>query len=218
MFLFDINEILITILGYNISYLEAVGTIFGFICVYLVTKEKISSWPIGIINIIFFFILFYQIRLYSDMLLQAIFFVLSIYGWYKWKKPEKGLENKNNELKITTLSGFHRLLIGFIVASATFGLYLFMKEIHLILPTLFPEPAAAPLRDAFTTVTSVTAQWIMCKKKLESWMLWIAVDAVAFIYYFQTGVALVGIEYILFFCLAIYGLFKWLNEYKGYVS
>ena len=216
MFLFDINEIAVTILNYPMSYLEIIGTLFGVVCVWLVVKEKILSWPIGIVNIIFFFILFYQIRLYSDMMLQVVFLFLSIYGWYKWKKPSKGLENKNNELKITLLTGKQRLLILILISLLTYFLYLFVKDIHIILPTFFPEPARAPLRDAFTTVASITAQYIMCKKKLESWVLWIAVDVIAFVYYFQAGVALVGIEYILFTVLATTGLIKWRKEYVSY--
>jgi nicotinamide mononucleotide transporter len=93
-----------------------------------------------------------------------------------------------------------------------------MSNIHILLPALFPEPAAAPLRDAFTTSASIVAQTIMCKRKLDCWYLWIAVDLVAFIYYFQVGVALIGIEYIIFGIIATFGLIGWRKELKGDVA
>ncbi len=211
--LFDINQVAFKILSYNMSWLELIGTISGIACVWLTAKEKIICWPIGIVNIVFFFILFYQVRLYSDMVLQTVFFILSFYGWYAWLNPKtKKEENINKELKITLLSNKQRVVLGFMILVLTLILGMFMIKIHLIFPKIFPEPAAAPFRDSFTTVASVTAQWIMARKKLESWILWIIIDVVAFIYYFQVGIAFVGLEYILFLGLAIKGFYEWRKE------
>ena len=91
-----------------------------------------------------------------------------------------------------------------------------MSNVHTIIPTLFPEPAAAPLRDAFTTVASIVAVTLLAKKNVESWAIWITVDLIALVYYFQVGIILVGIEYIVFAILATFGLIKWIKERKGY--
>lgn len=86
MSIFDINNTLVTLLGYNLSYIECFGTLFGLLCVWLGAKENIWNWPVGLVNIILFFIIFYQVRLYSDMFLQVYFFCISIYGWVQWSK------------------------------------------------------------------------------------------------------------------------------------
>ena len=86
MNIFDINFIAFEWQGYSMSWLELFGTLFGFWAVWLSGREKISSWLIGIVNVILFLILFYQLQLYSDMILQIFFFVTNIYGYITWSK------------------------------------------------------------------------------------------------------------------------------------
>jgi len=73
MIFFDINNIAFTVLNYPISYVELIGTLFGFISVYLAAKANILTWSTGIINELFLFIMFFQIQLYADMFLQIYF-------------------------------------------------------------------------------------------------------------------------------------------------
>ena len=168
MIFFDIEFILFKILDYPVSLLELSGTLSGLACVYLTAREKISCWPVGIVNIIFFFILFYQVRLYSDMILQVYFFVMSIYGWWKWTHPKTQAEaNEQNELKITNLTKKGWLITLLITLASTFLLGYFMGRIHLIFPTLFKEAAIFPYPDAFTTVLSIIATVVMAQKKKE---------------------------------------------------
>src|SRR5690349_24874971 len=82
---FDIKNTAFEIIGYQISYVELIGTLFGFISVYFASKANILTWSTGIINELFLFILFFQIQLYADMFLQLYFFAVTIYGWRKWK-------------------------------------------------------------------------------------------------------------------------------------
>jgi nicotinamide mononucleotide transporter len=78
----SISTVFFTVLGYPMSYIEFFGTVFNIWCVYLTAKGKVLSWPIGMAGIVLYFFLFYQIRLYSDLLEQVYFFVMSIYGWW----------------------------------------------------------------------------------------------------------------------------------------
>ena len=216
--IFDINVVAFVILGYSISWVELIGTIFGFACVWLTAKEKVSSWPIGLVNVVFFFILFYQIRLYSDMALQVFFLFSSLYGWWAWTHPSRGLENKREELKISKFNPEQR---GFGIVSIsllTYAVYYFVKDIHIHFPNLFPEPALAPLRDAFTTVASIFAQMLLTRKKLEAWIIWVVVDIIALIYYFQVGVLFVGVQYCIFTLIALNGYFHWKKEYDSYAN
>ena len=104
MFLFDINVTMITIFGYPLSWLEFIGTLTGLICVWLTAKARPSSFIIGLVNNVFFFLLFYQVQLYADMFLQVVFFALGIYGFIKWITPKPSEADKRNELMISTIS------------------------------------------------------------------------------------------------------------------
>ena len=82
--LYDINYVLVQIGDYPLSLIEFLGTLTGLISVWLASRGNILTWPTGLLNVIAFFALFYQVRLYSDMVLQVYFFGMSIYGWWFW--------------------------------------------------------------------------------------------------------------------------------------
>lgn len=83
--------------GYDLSWIEAVGTIAGLLCIGLASLEKISNYFFGLINVTLFGIIFFQIQLYASLLLQVFFFAANIYGWYAWSRQtsqnEAGVEN-----------------------------------------------------------------------------------------------------------------------------
>ena len=217
--IFDMNNILVTIAGYKLSMLEFLGTGSGFVCVWLTAREKVISWPIGILNSIFFFVMFYKLRLYSDVFLQIYFFATSVYGWWKWTHPENEfLANINNELKITKVNIKQLIKIIFITAIFSFIFGLFIKNIHSLFPVIFIEQASYPYADSIVAVTSIIAQLIMARKKLECWLLWIFVDLLAAFIYYMKGINLVAVEYIIFMCIAAYGYFGWSNELGSYES
>ena len=81
---FSVNTIAFTILGYSISWLELVGTIFNLVCVILAARRNIWNWPIGLIGVMLFGVLFYQINLYADVFEQVYYLITGISGWYLW--------------------------------------------------------------------------------------------------------------------------------------
>lgn len=213
----DVSIPLITVWGYPLSGLELAGTLTGLACVWLTARERISCWPVGIINIICFFFMFYQVHLYADMFLQVFFLVMSIYGWIKWANPRIPDEaNSRNELRITSLAA--NCLAAVAAASAACGAAcgLLMSRLHLYIPALFPRPSAFPYLDSFIAVFSVTATILMARKKLECWYFWISVDTLAVFVYYLRGIKLVSLEYFVFGMLAAMGLLGWRREYAGY--
>lgn len=215
--LIDINFIIVTILEYELSFIEFVGVISGLACVWLTAKEKIICWPVGILNILCFLVMFYQIQLYSDALLQVFFFITTIYGWYSWANPKNEKDkNKNNELKISFLTNRNMLLMIIITIVSTAALGFVMRKIHIFLPIIFKKAASFPFGDAFTTVASVVATFLMTKKKADCWLFWLATDVVATVIYFIKGINLVAIEYIIFGLIALNGYFSWTKTYKSY--
>ena len=202
--LLDINSVFFNVLNYPVSYVEFVGTFAGLISVWLAAKSNIWTWPTGLVNVVCFFVIFYQVQLYSDMFLQAYFFAMSIYGWIVWSK-----QNQLEVNPITLLSNKARILsvLILIVATAVFGTL--MLNIHTILPAVFAKPASFPYLDTLTTVASILATVFLAKRIFESWILWIAVDIISIGLYATKGIMLISIEYVIFLCLASYGFYNW---------
>lgn len=202
MSFFDINNIAFVLIEYPLSWIELIGTLFGLVTVYLASRENILTWPTGLINVAAFFFLFYQVNLYSDMILQVYFFAMSLYGWYFWK-------TKPNGQPITSLPLTWQKKYSLVLVLGTVILGFTMSSIHELLPHYFPQPAAFPFADAFTTVASIMATILLARKVLENWYLWIAVDMVSILLYSMKGIYLVAIEYFIFLIICIFGLLKW---------
>lgn len=214
--LLDINKTFFTFLDYPMSYVEFFGTIFTIWCVWLTVKAKVLSWPIGIIGSILYLFLFYQIQLYSDLFEQVYFLITGFIGWWVWLHPNKTEEGKNKELRISRNSINDNIFWIVVISAGTALLTYVTSNLHVWLPEYFPEKASYPLADAFTTVMSFTAQWLLAKKKIENWVLWIIVDAIGIWLYWFKGVKFISIEYMIFFVLASKGLLDWTKEYKKY--
>src|SRR5688572_5673465 len=146
------------------SSLEVVAATFGVISVFLSTRQNIWSWPTAIVNVGLYAVVFYQGRLYGQMGLQPIYLALSVYGWYQWLH---GGEQKT-ELRVSSASP--RLLA--ILAALNIVAWLALAAV------LRRTDAALPWLDALLATTSLVAQWMMTRKILENWLLWIVVDVV----------------------------------------
>lgn len=206
---FSVNTVFFTFLDYPMSYLEFFGTVFNIWCVYLAAKNKIATWPIGILGVICYIFLFYQIQLYSDFVEQLYFFASGIYGWYVWHKMAKGVKDKAAEIPVLKNSRKENAVWLAVIAGGSLVLGYLMRHIDSYLPALFPLPASFPYLDAFTTVMSFAAQFIMAKKRVECWYLWILVDIIGIGLYYTKGVKFIALEYVIFLVLATKGLIDW---------
>ena len=213
---FDIENIFFTALGYPMSYLEFFGTIAGAIAIWLSARAIVWSWPIGIVNVVLFFFLFYQVQLYPDMFLQIFFFVTNIVGWWRWTHPRKFEADRKHELRISYMQRRQLILIFFIGSAGTFLLGSLADNIHEILPAIFPKPSAFPYLDSFVTVMSIITTFLMINKKVESWIFWILIDVIATYMYFKKGIKFVALEYFVFCFIAAFGLWHWTREYRSY--
>ncbi len=211
---FSIDTIFFTFMGYPMSYLEFFGTILNIWCVWLVSRNKILNWPVGIVAVVLFMVLFYQIQLYSDFIEQIYFLITVFYGWWLWSKHRKGKKQiaLNERVVFSSFNG--RMIAGASVIVGTILLGLFMRDIHLIFPTVFVEPASFPFLDAFTTVMSFVATILMAHHRIESWILWIAVDVIGIWLYFVKDVKFVSLLYVIFLVLATKGLLNWIRLWK----
>ena len=206
---FSKDNIVLNILNYPMSWVELLGTIFNLVAVWLSAKEKISSWWLGIIGVMLFFILFYQVNLYADMTLQIFFFITNCIGWYQWSNPPTGKENINNELIISALHNRTRIFMSIAIIVTTVFLGYFFLHIHEYFPRYFPRAAAFPYLDSFIMAGSIAAQLLLMSKKSESWVLWIIVDTLAVFVYAQKEIYLTSILYFIFLIIAYKGFSEW---------
>ncbi len=214
MSFFDHQAIFFSVLGYPMSYLEFFGTIAGAVAVFLSAKANVWSWPLGIINVILFFFLFYQVQLYPDMFLQVFFFITNLLGWYRWLHPRKEEEDGKKQLKITRLTLAWWIAFGLVGIIGTIVFGQVAQNLNSMFPLLFSQPSAFPYADSFVTIMSIVATYLMVQKKLECWLVWILVDAVACGLYFSKGILFVGIEYVVFCFIAAFGFWYWLKEFR----
>ena len=205
---FNVETTAFTLLGYEISWLELVGTIFNLACVILIARRNIWTWPVGIVGVILFGILFYQINLYADALEQIYYLITGIIGWYMWARlKNRGKDDKKVAITTNTLRA-NLIWIGGIAAISALTAYA-LARVHTWLPAIFPEPADLPTLDATTTIMSFAAQFLMMRRRLESWVLWIVVDVIAIGLYWYKDVPFVALLYLIFLINAVYGFVAW---------
>lgn len=197
-----------SVFGNTMSLIELLGTTTGLLCVYLASKNHILTWPFGILTSICFFFLFFQIQLYSDMLLQIYFFGSSVYGWLVWRK-KTGIY-----VKIQSLGKTKNIILLFVMIFGIYFLGQITSRLPLWLPSIFVKPPEFLYWDAFTTVGSIIANFLLAQRKLESWFLWVFVDVVCIAIYFLKEIPFVTLEYIVFLLIAFYGCHHWYKEFK----
>ena len=182
------------------SLTEVAGFITGGICVWLVVKENIWNWPIGILNNIFFIVLFLQARLFADTALQVVYIVLGLLGWYWWLK---GGKNKT-KLKVANTPKQTMIWLIAICVIATAVLTQILIRVN----------DSAPFLDAVTTVLSLAAQFLLTKKYIQNWYFWITADVLYIYLYFSRGLSLTAALYAVFMTMCIVGLNKWQKSLK----
>lgn len=178
-----------------INLTEAWGFVTGGVCVWLVVREHVWNWPIGLANNIVFFVLFLQGKLFADMGLQMVYFALGVYGWLNWRFGG----DRRTVLRITRTSRAEWMTLAATIPTGTWAL----REI------LVAVNGAAPFWDSLTTVLSLAAQYLLCRKRFENWFLWIAADLIYIPLYFGRQLPLTAALYGVFLAMCLVGLREW---------
>ena len=186
----------------EVSPLELFAAIVGAISVWLSVRQNILSWPTAIVNVVLYAIVFYQAKLYADMGLQVVYAALSIYGWYEWLYGGEG----RTELHVTLTSPRLAALLALIALSGAALLGTLLRH---------TTDAALPYMDSFLSSTSLVAQWMMTRKKLENWLVWIFVDVLYVGMFIFKGLYLTAGLYAVFLVLAVRGYVDWRRSMAG---
>ncbi len=206
----SVDNIAFTVLGYPLSYVELIGTLLYLWSVWLIAQRQMLTWPIGIVSVFLYMLLFYQIQLYADAIEQIYYLGASVYGWWLWSRTAQAVNNPDDDTQRVFYSSARTIvmvLVGTLVLSALTG-YL-ISQAHVLLPAVFTAPAAVPYLDSLTTIMSFTAMLMMAQKRTESWIYWIVVDVIGIGLYYARDVRFISLLYVILLVLAIRGFIGW---------
>jgi nicotinamide mononucleotide transporter len=180
----------------QLTWLEIEGAVTGLLCVWLLARQNIWNWPIGILNNILFIVLFWRAKLYADATLQVVFALLAAYGLYQWL--------------IVTAPGVHLPIRRttpreWIVLAVFVGLG--QRAVFWGLSSHTDSPV--PFWDATVWALSLAATYGQARKLLESWLVWIAVDVISVPLYVGRNLYLTALLYFVFLCLCVQGYWSW---------
>jgi nicotinamide mononucleotide transporter len=179
---------------------EILGFVSGALCVWLVARQNVWNWPIGMANNTTFLVLFWTAGLYADSVLQLVYLGLAAYGWWAWLRGGAA----HTTLRVSRTTASQWVVLAAVGVAGTVGLTVLLDS---------ATDSTVPLPDAVTTVLSLLATWGQARKKLESWWLWIAADVIYVPLYAYKDLWLTAALYVGFLALCVLGLRNWLASY-----
>ena len=182
--------------------LEIIAVFFGFLSVWFSKNNNILVFPTGMINTSIFVYLLLKWSLLGDMIINAYYFIMSIYGWYFWLK---GTNNTVSPISKVSNKDIRIVVLLFISSSVFVSLvYTFFDKWETIVSYI----------DILTTAIFFAAMWLMAKRKVESWIFWIVGNIISVPLYLHKGLAFTSIQYFIFTVIAIAGYIKWKELYN----
>jgi len=179
------------------NWVEILGVILSLVYLYLSIKQKVSLWIFGFLSSALYIVVFFQSKFYADMSLQFYYLIISIYGWYNWKygKPDSG-----NELPVTKIS--HKLILQLALSSIViyFIYYFVLAEF---------TDSTIPKADSFVGMLSVIGTWMLARKFIENWLVWIIADGLATGLFYYKGLYLTSGLFTIYTIMSIVGYFQW---------
>lgn len=185
-----------------IHTLDIVGAFFALLSTIFYVKVDTWAWPLGLVATVLDATLYGLTGIYGDMALTSIYFISMFYGWYIWTHKN----NRDEQLEITRLTLRLALILSGIAILGTFGVAMLLKHF---------TNSQVPYMDATTTVLSLIAQWMICKKIIENWALWFVVDAIYIGLYLYKGIPAHSVLLVIYLILAIAGFIRWRHLMMG---
>ena len=181
------------------NYVEVLGVITGLVYLYFSVRQIIWLWPFGIISSALFILIFFNSKFYADMGLQVYYLGVSIYGWIYWSRGAVGRDERST-LPVRRINRQQALVLSVIGILLLLGIVYILKQF---------TDSDVPWGDGFTTAGSIVATWMLARKILEHWMVWVIVDIVAAGLYFYKGLYPSFLLYLVFTIIAVVRFFQW---------
>lgn len=185
-------------------WIEIFGVVTGILYVILEVKQNRLLWPLGLLTSATYVYVFFNGKFYADMGLQVYYVLISIYGWYYWSRG--GQRSDTGELQVVR-GGKRQLFILFLVFVISWaGIYFLLDRL---------TDSSVPLGDSFTTALALVATWMLARKIIEHWFLWIIANLVSIALYIYKGLYPTVILYAVYTAMAVYGYLEWKKSIKG---
>ena len=185
------------------NYIELLGAILGFAYIFFSIRQSILTWPVGLLTSILYVWVFLVSKLYADMGLQLYYVVISIYGWYEWLRGNQA--NHSEPIQVSRLSlklGFKLAFISLII----FFLIWYILENY--------TDSTVPVADSLATALSIVATWMLARKILEHWLVWIFVDAFSVGLFWYKELYPTLILFVVYTVMAYIGFVEWKKEFR----
>ncbi len=183
---------------FSANYIEVIAAVIGLVYIYFSIKEHIFLWIAGFVSSAFYIYVYFISKFYADMSLQFYYLAISVYGWFYWRKGSKKQEKEEVVISRTPLKTAIVLFLATVIMFFAIGVFL---------DTFTDSPV--PYWDAFTTALSITATFMLTRKYIEQWLLWIIVDAVSVGLYIYRGLYATSVYYSVLTILAVVGFMEW---------
>ncbi len=180
---------------------ELLGAILGILYIFFSIRQNILTWPTGLLTSVLYVIVFFRARLYADMGLQVYYVAISLYGWYFWLRGKKPGENKQVPVRTTN----RKLQLILLLASVV----LYVIILYILLNFTDSD---VPYMDSLTTALSIVATWMLAKKYIGHWLIWIFVDAVSAGLYVYKGLWPTVILFFIYTVMAVLGYLEWKKD------
>jgi nicotinamide mononucleotide transporter len=184
-------------------YIELVGAATGLLFLRFEIKQNPLLWPLGLLTSLFYIYIFFESKFYADMGLQVYYVFISIYGWYYWLRGSGNADGKTG-VPITRVDKFQMLTYGAI----TIPIFVLISQILIHF-----SDSPLPYWDALTTALSITATWMLARKIMEHWMVWIVVNAISLGLYFYKGLYPTTVLFIFYTVLSFNGFVVWRRDF-----
>ena len=183
--------------------LEIFAVFFGFLSVWFSKNNNVLVFPTGLINTSIFVCLLFKWELLGDMIINAYYFVVSIYGWYYWTR-----KNSNNDFTPISKVNYNdkKIILIISILSAIF--------VSLMYTVFNKWGGLVSYIDILTTSIFFAGMWLMARRKIESWIFWIIGDIISTPLYLYKGLTFTSFQYFIFTFIAIAGYYKWKSIYN----
>ena len=181
---------------------ELLGTLFGLIYVWLSIRQSLHTWTAGIITSLLYCWVFFEAKFYAGMGLQGYYLIISIYGLWSWRRGgENSSEGETLHVSCTKVNLWVKLFI----------LNLFVTLLMYYLLSRYTD-SPIPFGDAFTTSLSIIATWMLARKKIEQWLIWIFIDLISSGLYLYGGLYPTVFLFMVYTVMAVIGYYEWRKE------
>ncbi len=182
------------------NYIELAGSILGLLYIFFSIRQHILTWPTGLLTSALYVYVFFISKLYADMGLQSYYVFISIYGWYFWIK---GGNKEKKKVQVSRLKKALLLKLAFVTV-VIYAIILYILLEHTDSPV--------PYMDSMTTALSIVATWMLARKIIEHWVIWVFVDAFSVGLYMYKGLWPTSVLFIVYTIMAIVGYFEWKRD------